>query len=76
MGKLHDRMQEDLLLKGYSPHTQKAYLRCARHFVSHYMRSPDQSYSVSCSPPETLYSLSLMSQSQGEQYTILTSRFS
>ena len=22
MGKLHDRMQEDLLLKAYSPHTQ------------------------------------------------------
>lgn len=42
MGKLHDRMQEDLLLKAYSPHTQKAYLRCARHFVSHYMRSPEE----------------------------------
>ena len=26
MGKLHDRMQEDLRLKAYSPHTQKAYL--------------------------------------------------
>jgi integrase/recombinase XerD len=42
MGKLHDRMQEDLLLKAYSPHTQKAYLRCARHFASHYMRSPEE----------------------------------
>jgi site-specific recombinase XerD len=42
MGKLRDRMQEDLLLKAYSPHTQKAYLRCARHFVSHYMRSPEE----------------------------------
>jgi integrase/recombinase XerD len=42
MGKLHDRMQEDLLLKAYSPHTQKAYLRCARYFVSHYMRSPEE----------------------------------
>jgi integrase/recombinase XerD len=41
MGKLHDRMQEDLLLKGYSLHTQRAYLRCARHFASHYMRSPE-----------------------------------
>jgi integrase/recombinase XerD len=41
MGKLHDRMQEDLLLKAYSPHTQRAYLRCARHFASHYMRSPE-----------------------------------
>ena len=42
MGKLHDRMQEDLLLKAYRPHTQKAYLRCARHFASHYMRSPEE----------------------------------
>lgn len=42
MGKLHDRMREDLLLKAYSPHTQSAYLRCARHFASHYMRSPEE----------------------------------
>lgn len=42
MGKLHDRMREDLLLKAYSPHTQKSYLRCARHFASHYMRSPQE----------------------------------
>ena len=42
MGKLHDQMREDLLLKAYSPHTQKSYLRCARHFVRHYMRSPQE----------------------------------
>ena len=42
MGKLHDRMREDLLLKAYSPHTQSAYLRCARHFARHYMRSPEE----------------------------------
>ena len=42
MGKLHDRMEGDLLLKAYSPHTQSAYLRCARHFASHYMRSPEE----------------------------------
>jgi integrase/recombinase XerD len=42
MGKLHDQMKEDLLLKAYSPHTQRAYLRCARHFASHYMRSPEE----------------------------------
>jgi integrase/recombinase XerD len=41
MGKLHDRMQEDLLLKAYSPHTQRAYLGCARHFARHYLRSPE-----------------------------------
>ena len=40
MGKLHDQMREDVLLKAYSPHTQNGYLRCARHFASRYMRSP------------------------------------
>jgi len=42
MGKLHDRMQEDLLLKAYSPHTQRAYLCCAGHFANHYLRSPEE----------------------------------
>jgi len=42
MGKLHDQMSEDLVLKAYSPHTQRAYLRCARHFAKHYMRSPEE----------------------------------
>ena len=42
MGKLHDRMQEDLLLKAYSPHTQRAYLACARQFARHYLRSPEE----------------------------------
>jgi site-specific recombinase XerD len=41
MGKLHDQMKEDLLLKAYSPHTMRNYLRCARHFAKHYMRSPE-----------------------------------
>lgn len=41
MGKLHDQMKEDLVLKAYSPHTQRAYLRCARHFAGYYMRSPE-----------------------------------
>jgi integrase/recombinase XerD len=42
MGKLHDQMQEDLVLKAYSPHTQRSYLRCARNFAKHYMRSPEE----------------------------------
>jgi integrase/recombinase XerD len=42
MGKLHDQMKEDLLLKAYSPHTQRAYLGCVRQFVRHYMRSPQE----------------------------------
>jgi integrase/recombinase XerD len=42
MGKLHDQMREDLLLKAYSPHTMRSYLRCARHFAKHYMKSPEE----------------------------------
>jgi site-specific recombinase XerD len=42
MGKLHDQMRDDLILKAYSPHTQRAYLRCVRHFAKHYMRSPEE----------------------------------
>src|SRR5208282_580557 len=42
MGKLHDRMREDLILKGYSPPTQNGYLRCARTFARHFMRSPEK----------------------------------
>jgi site-specific recombinase XerD len=42
MGKLHDQMKEDLLLKAYSPHTMRNYLRCARHFAAYYMRSPEE----------------------------------
>ncbi|MGD0970729.1 MAG: CHAT domain-containing protein [Desulfobaccales bacterium] len=41
MGKLHDRMEGDLLLKAYSHHTQSDYLRCVRHFAKHYMKSPE-----------------------------------
>ena len=42
MGKLHDQLKEDLLLKAYSQHTQRANLRGARHFAAYYMRSPEE----------------------------------
>src|SRR5208337_4093389 len=42
MGKLHDQMEGDLILKAYSPHTKMAYLRCVQQFVRHYMRSPEE----------------------------------
>jgi integrase/recombinase XerD len=42
MGKLHDQMKADLLLKAYSHNTMRSYLRCARHFAKHYMRSPEE----------------------------------
>jgi len=35
-------MQEDLLLKAYSPHTQRAYLGCGRQFARYYLRSPEE----------------------------------
>lgn len=40
MGQLRDKMAADLKLKGFSGSTQDCYLRCARHFAAHYMRSP------------------------------------
>jgi len=35
-------MKADLSLKRYSPHTQRAYLRCVADFARHFMRSPAQ----------------------------------
>ncbi len=40
MGRFQDQMKTDLLLKRYSPHTIRAYLRCIRDFAKHFMRSP------------------------------------
>src|SRR5438067_2792277 len=40
MGKLRDRMEQDLRLGGYSPATQRIYLLYAREFARYYMRSP------------------------------------
>ena len=42
MGQLHDRMETDLKLAGYSPSTRKIYLLYARRFAAHFMRSPDE----------------------------------
>jgi len=42
MGKLRDRMREDLILRAYSPHTQEGYLRCAQQFAKHHMRPPEE----------------------------------
>lgn len=42
MGQLHDRMETDLKLAGYSPSTRKIYLLYARKFAAHFMRSPDE----------------------------------
>jgi len=42
MGRLRDRMAEDLKLKAYSPSTRKIYLLYARKFAAHYRRSPEE----------------------------------
>ncbi|MGH9363211.1 MAG: tyrosine-type recombinase/integrase [Thermoanaerobaculia bacterium] len=42
MGQFHDRMEADMEVRGFSPQTRKAYLRCMRAFVGHFMRPPDQ----------------------------------
>ncbi len=40
MGKLRDRMVQDLQLIGYSPVTNRIYLHYVKCFARHYMRSP------------------------------------
>lgn len=40
MGRLHDRMEADLQLTGYSPSTRRIYLLYARQFAKYHMRSP------------------------------------
>lgn len=42
MGKLKERMREDLELRGYRDGTIAGYLRYAERFAAHYMRSPEQ----------------------------------
>ena len=41
MGRLHDRMAEDLRLRNFSPATQRNYLLYARKFVVFFGRSPE-----------------------------------
>ena len=40
MGKLRDRMRQDLELRGLAENTINTYLRCARKFAEHYQQSP------------------------------------
>jgi len=42
MGQLHDRMETDLLLGGYSPSTSRIYLCYARQFAKYHWRSPTE----------------------------------
>lgn len=40
MGTLHDRMEDDLKVRGLAPKTRRSYLSCARQLAIHYHRSP------------------------------------
>jgi integrase/recombinase XerD len=42
MGKIRDRLIEEMDLRGLSPATKRSYLMCCRQFVAHFMKSPEQ----------------------------------
>lgn len=42
MGKLHDRMDRELRIRGYAENTRACYLQHMKCFVRHFMRSPDE----------------------------------
>ncbi len=42
MGRFHDRMDEELRIRGYSANTRECYLRGVRRFVRHFMVPPDR----------------------------------
>lgn len=42
MGKIRDRMKQDLAMAGYVPNTQAHYLGAAARFVRRFMRPPEQ----------------------------------
>jgi len=42
MGKLHDRMDRELRIRGYAENTRKSYIGKMRCFVRYFMRPPDE----------------------------------
>ncbi len=42
MGRLHDRMEQDLILRQLAPSTRRNYLLYCRKFAVHYGRSPEE----------------------------------
>jgi site-specific recombinase XerD len=42
MGQFHEQMDADMEIRGFSPLARKAYLRCMRAFVQHFMHPPDR----------------------------------
>lgn len=42
MTELRRRMLEELQLRNYSPHTQRAYIRCVANFAKQFKAAPDR----------------------------------
>jgi integrase/recombinase XerD len=42
MGQLRDRMEQDLILRNFSPATRKIYLLYARRFIAHYRQPAEE----------------------------------
>jgi hypothetical protein len=42
MTELRRRMLEELRLRNYSPHTERAYIRCLANFAKHFGTAPDR----------------------------------
>jgi integrase/recombinase XerD len=42
MTELRRKMLEELQLRNYSPHTQRAYIRCVAEFAQHFNTAPDR----------------------------------
>ena len=42
MTELRRRMLDELRLRNYSPHTQRAYIRCVADFAKHFRATPDR----------------------------------
>lgn len=42
MGRFHDRMAEEMVIRGFTLNTQRTYLTCMRAFVRHFRRPPDE----------------------------------
>ena len=40
MGKLREKMREDMIMRGFAQNTMEDYVRHCRSFAKHFMRSP------------------------------------